>query len=43
MSSVKKKFPSIHFFLPGGGVKGCFQAGFLYQLFTDLTFRLNLN
>tara|TARA_B100000795_G_C22767122_1_gene426187 strand:+ start:635 stop:1603 length:969 start_codon:yes stop_codon:yes gene_type:complete len=28
------KIPSIHFFLPGGGVKGCFQAGFLYRLFT---------
>ena len=26
---------SIHFILPGGGVKGCFQAGFLYKLFTD--------
>ena len=24
---------SIHFILPGGGVKGCFQAGFLYHLF----------
>ena len=24
---------SIHFILPGGGVKGCFQAGFLYRLF----------
>ena len=23
---------SIHFILPGGGVKGCFQAGFLYRL-----------
>ena len=28
------KIPSIHFFLPGGGVKGCFQAGFLYRLFS---------
>ena len=25
----------IHFILPGGGVKGCFQAGFLYKLFKD--------
>src|SRR3989338_6604300 len=25
---------SIHFILPGGGVKGCFQAGFLYRLWT---------
>ena len=24
----------IHFILPGGGVRGAFQAGFLYQLFT---------
>jgi predicted acylesterase/phospholipase RssA len=24
---------SIHFILPAGGVKGCFQAGFLYRLF----------
>jgi len=24
---------TIHFILPGGGVKGCFQAGFLYRLF----------
>ena len=24
--------PSIHFVLPGGGVKGCFQAGFMYHL-----------
>ena len=23
----------IHFILPGGGVKGCFQAGFLYRLY----------
>ncbi len=23
----------IHFILPGGGVKGCFQAGFMYHLF----------
>ena len=27
------KLKSIHFILPGGGVKGCFQAGFLYHLF----------
>ena len=33
-TSPKSK-PSIHFVLPGGGVKGCFQAGFLYQLFTS--------
>lgn len=26
--------PKIHFILPGGGVRGAFQAGFLYQLFT---------
>ena len=25
---------SIHFILPGGGVRGSFQAGFLYELFT---------
>ena len=24
--------PSIHFLLPGGGVKGCFQAGFIFRL-----------
>lgn len=30
--SIKKK---IHFILPGGGVRGSFQAGFLYKLFTD--------
>lgn len=29
---IKKK---IHFILPGGGVNGCFQAGFLYRLFKD--------
>ena len=29
---IKKK---IHFILPGGGVTGCFQAGFLYRLFKD--------
>tara|TARA_B100001094_G_C18114613_1_gene763200 strand:+ start:58 stop:945 length:888 start_codon:yes stop_codon:yes gene_type:complete len=28
-----KMKPTIHFILPGGGVKGCFQAGFLYHLF----------
>mgnify|MGYP006086965541 FL=1 len=28
------KIPKIHFILPGGGVRGAFQAGFLYQLFT---------
>lgn len=26
--------PNIHFILPGGGVRGAFQAGFLYHLFT---------
>ena len=25
---------SIHFILPAGGVRGSFQAGFLYELFT---------
>ena len=28
-----RKFPKIHFVLPGGGIRGAFQAGFLYQLF----------
>ena len=34
--NIQKKLnkPSIHFILPGGGVKCCFQAGFLYHLFT---------
>jgi len=27
--------PKIHFVLPGGGVRGAFQAGFLYRLFTN--------
>ena len=27
--------PNIHFILPAGGVRGAFQAGFLYQLFTN--------
>lgn len=27
--------PKIHFILPGGGVRGAFQAGFLYRLFTN--------
>jgi predicted acylesterase/phospholipase RssA len=27
------KKPNIHFILPAGGVRGAFQAGFLYQLF----------
>lgn len=26
--------PSIHFILPGGGPKGCFQAGFMHRMFT---------
>tara|TARA_B100000524_G_scaffold348480_1_gene253339 strand:- start:2539 stop:3423 length:885 start_codon:yes stop_codon:yes gene_type:complete len=26
--------PKIHFILPGGGVRGAFQAGFLYKLFS---------
>ena len=30
MSKTKKN--KIHFILPGGGVKGCFQAGFMYHL-----------
>jgi predicted acylesterase/phospholipase RssA len=25
----------IHFILPGGGVNGAFQAGFIYRLMTD--------
>lgn len=32
MSKKKKK---IHFILPGGGVRGSFQAGFLHKLYTD--------
>ena len=27
--------PKIHFILPGGGVRGAFQAGFLYRFFTQ--------
>ena len=27
--------PKIHFILPGGGVRGAFQAGFLYHLFKN--------
>lgn len=27
--------PNIHFILPGGGVRGAFQAGFIYQMFTE--------
>jgi predicted patatin/cPLA2 family phospholipase len=29
-----ESIPKIHFILPAGGVRGAFQAGFLYQLFT---------
>ena len=32
MDMIKKR---IHFILPGGGVNGAFQAGFLYRLFKD--------
>ena len=28
----EKNKKTIHFILPGGGVRGCFQAGFIYQL-----------
>ena len=28
------RLPKIHFILPGGGVRGAFQAGFLHRLFT---------
>lgn len=28
-----RQYPKIHFILPGGGIRGAFQAGFLYQLF----------
>ena len=31
-----KQLKLIHFILPGGGVKGCFQAGFMYHLFNFL-------
>ena len=31
---IKKK-KKIHFILPGGGVRGSFQAGFLHKLYTD--------
>ena len=34
--------PTIHFILPGGGVKGCFQAGFLHHLFTYFPNKFNL-
>ena len=27
--------PKIHFILPGGGVRGAFQAGFLYRFFSE--------
>jgi predicted acylesterase/phospholipase RssA len=30
-----KYVPKIHFILPGGGVRGAFQAGFLYKLFKN--------
>ena len=33
-NELKNKKPTIHFILPGGGVRGAFQAGFLYTLFT---------
>ena len=29
---VNDELPTIHFILPGGGVKGAFQAGFIYHL-----------
>ena len=29
------KLPKIHFILPGGGVRGAFQAGFLHTLCKD--------
>ena len=29
---VHQNIPTIHFILPGGGVKGAFQAGFIYHL-----------
>src|SRR3990167_8225822 len=34
---------SIHFILPGGGVKGCFQAGFLYRLWTAYQDRFTID
>ena len=30
--NLKKNKKTIHFILPGGGVRGSFQAGFIYQL-----------
>ena len=32
---MSKELPSIHFILPGGAVKGAFQAGFIYKLISD--------
>lgn len=34
--------PNIHFILPAGGVRGAFQAGFLYQLFTNYEDKFNI-
>ena len=39
---LNKKLKSIHFILPGGGVKGCFQAGFMYHLFKHFSDCFNL-
>jgi len=35
MTDTSHKKLNIHFILPGGGVRGAFQAGFLYYLFTN--------
>lgn len=34
---------NLHFILPGGGVRGAFQAGFLYQLFTNYSNTFNVS
>lgn len=34
--------PKIHFILPGGGVRGAFQAGFLYRLFDQYSDKFEL-
>jgi len=39
--AISKK--KIHFILPGGGVNGCFQAGFIYRLLKDCSQHIEIS
>jgi len=40
---MMKEIPSLHIILPGGGVRGCFQGGFLYTLLNEYADKFHIH